>query len=216
MKTKLIIAAMLVAASLANAQMFAQLFGTTSRLPSGYRECNWIASTNALPYINTGIAPTLYGTDVAIDCMTLAANNRVWGCYEVIATVPNRYREYTTSSGLIYLGAAGGQSLNHSISNRAVISVVGKKAFTDGVQKYEYTGADATFTKTIHLFAELEGETVQKGRSRVYSAKIWTSGVLVRDFVPCLNPSNVPGMYDLVGGVFYENAGTGIFSYELK
>lgn len=215
MKRAITIAAMLAAAGLAGAQMFAQMFGTTSRLPAGYSECNYLESTGT-QYIDTGVAPTVYGTDVAIDCMTLAANNRVWGCSEVIATVQNRYREYTTSAGLIYLGVAAGQPLNHSISNRAVISVVGKKAFTDGVQKYEYTGADATFTKTIHLFAELDGTTVQKGRSRVYSAKIWTSGVLVRDFVPCLSPSNVPGMYDLVGATFSPNAGTGSFDYELK
>ena len=33
----------------------------------------------------------------------------------------------------------------------------------------------------------------------------------VRDFVPAKNASGVVGMYDLVGGRFYENAGTGDF-----
>ena len=47
---------------------------------------------------------------------------------------------------------------------------------------------------------------------RVYSFKMYSNEVLVRDFVPCYRKSdNVIGLYDRVNGKFYENLGTGTF-----
>ena len=40
-----------------------------------------------------------------------------------------------------------------------------------------------------------------------YYMKIYNNGVLVRDFVPCQNASNVVGLYDRVNGVFYTDTG---------
>ena len=46
----------------------------------------------------------------------------------------------------------------------------------------------------------------------MYSARVWDDdGVLVRNLIPCKDPSDAIGMYDLVNGVFYYNAGTGTF-----
>jgi hypothetical protein len=48
--------------------------------------------------------------------------------------------------------------------------------------------------------------------SKIKSCKIWDNDALVRDMIPCYRKSdNVVGMYDLVNGVFYTNAGTGAF-----
>ena len=47
---------------------------------------------------------------------------------------------------------------------------------------------------------------------KVYSCKIYDGTTLVRDYIPCYrNSDNEAGMYDLVNGVFYTNAGTGDF-----
>ena len=46
---------------------------------------------------------------------------------------------------------------------------------------------------------------------RVYYLKIYEAGVLVRNFIPCKDPSNVVGMYDSENDVFYSNAGSGSF-----
>ena len=41
---------------------------------------------------------------------------------------------------------------------------------------------------------------------RVYALKMWDAdGRLILDFVPCIDPSGVAGMYDVVGGAFYKN-----------
>lgn len=47
--------------------------------------------------------------------------------------------------------------------------------------------------------------------------KIWEDDVMVRNFVPCYRKSDyVAGLYDLVEGKFYTNAGTGDFITEPK
>ena len=49
-------------------------------------------------------------------------------------------------------------------------------------------------------------------KGRFFSAKIWDSGdVLVRDFIPVLDRSGTPCMYDKVNNQFYYNAGTDDF-----
>lgn len=44
---------------------------------------------------------------------------------------------------------------------------------------------------------------------RMYYFKIYDNGTLVRDLVPCINPSNVVGAYDIVNGVFYASENSG-------
>ena len=41
----------------------------------------------------------------------------------------------------------------------------------------------------------------------LYYMKIYDNNVLVRDFVPCQNASNVVGLYDKVNGIFYTDTG---------
>lgn len=48
--------------------------------------------------------------------------------------------------------------------------------------------------------------------TRLYYAKIWDNGTLVRDFVPAIE-NNHAGLYDTVTGRLYSNAGTGDFLY---
>ena len=46
---------------------------------------------------------------------------------------------------------------------------------------------------------------------KFYYLKLYDNDVLVRDFIPVLDPDGVPCMYDKVEGKFYYNAGTGQF-----
>ena len=40
----------------------------------------------------------------------------------------------------------------------------------------------------------------------IYFCQIFQNGEIVRDFVPCINPKGIAGMYDLVEGKFYQGA----------
>lgn len=46
---------------------------------------------------------------------------------------------------------------------------------------------------------------------RLYSAKLYDNGTLVRNFIPCQTTSGEIGLWDDVNSVFYGNAGTGTF-----
>ena len=48
---------------------------------------------------------------------------------------------------------------------------------------------------------------------RIFSCQIYDGGTLIRDYLPCRRKSDSkPGLYDLINGAFYPNAGTGEFT----
>jgi len=71
---------------------------------------------------------------------------------------------------------------------------------------------DNVTPSNARIFDTAGGYSQNKLKGKVYYCKIWENGVLVRNMIPCKNPSNVVGMYDTVNDVFYSNAGTGTFN----
>ena len=216
-KQAIIIAALVAGCGLLYGQMFAQRFGATStaRLPAEYQEVEYLESSGT-QYIDTTILFNLATAGVTIDCMGLAANNRMWGVTENIDGTTRRISEYFTSFGVAYVSLNVGVSLGHAISNRAVVAISGGEISLDGVKKGTYANGDIQFTRSFRLFGEIQGVgagTMTFGKSRVYSARLHVSAESVRDFVPARRVSdNVLGMYDLVSKVFFTNAGTGSFT----
>lgn len=51
-------------------------------------------------------------------------------------------------------------------------------------------------------------------KGSIYFSAIWDNGALVRLFAPCVNSSNVYGLYDLVNKQFYQSAGSSQFGEE--
>lgn len=66
--------------------------------------------------------------------------------------------------------------------------------------------------QNLKLFGFDQLGTMGVGYVDVEYCKLWDNGVLVRDLVPAKNASDVVGMYDLVSGQFFTNAGTGDFA----
>lgn len=63
---------------------------------------------------------------------------------------------------------------------------------------------------TWDIYGEAPDSRMMRGR--LYWCRIYQNGALIRDYVPCVRMSdNEPGLYDLSGGRFYENAGSGSF-----
>ena len=50
--------------------------------------------------------------------------------------------------------------------------------------------------------------------ANLYYAKIYDKDTLVRDFVPVIDSSGIPCLYDKVEDKFYYNEGSGEFLYE--
>lgn len=62
---------------------------------------------------------------------------------------------------------------------------------------------------TLFLLAYCDNGSAMCNTWTVYRSQIYRSGILIRDFIPCINPSNIIGMYDIVNNVFYSPQGTG-------
>ena len=84
--------------------------------------------------------------------------------------------------------------------------------FIDGTKIANYSSFAST--STIYLF-----NLNLSGGNYVSKAKIWSykqtrNGEQIRDFMPVLDNSNVPCLYDKVSKTFFYNQGTGEFGYE--
>lgn len=76
-----------------------------------------------------------------------------------------------------------------------------------------------TFSNSLNICAfvsysrdssRLEWEN--NGKTILYSLQLYNNGTIIRNYIPCYRKiDGVAGLYDLVNGVFYTNAGTGEF-----
>ena len=84
-----------------------------------------------------------------------------------------------------------------------------KQCILDGVVLATETRALGTTNENIFLFSWNDQYHYE---GKIYNCKIWKSGELVRNFVPCYRKAdNEVGMFDTVNNVFYTNSGTGSF-----
>ena len=155
---------------------------------------NYIQSTGT-QYIDTGI-PAKDITDSFIDFrfVTVGATE-----LEVMATyVDGTNRMQCGWSGSEFkTGAGATYSQTSSPTARTTATCVP-------------VGSPAT---TVYLFAQNQGNAPKwQCKAEIYSCNISTAVGKVRDFIPCKTPAGTVGLYDLVGGQFYGNSGTGAFT----
>lgn len=68
-------------------------------------------------------------------------------------------------------------------------------------------GTSFSNNHTIYAFAYNDGGKPGDYSSlRLYSLKLYDNGILVRDYIPCMDNNGVYGLYDKVNGVFYASA----------
>lgn len=166
----------------------------SSRVPVGYTEVEWIQSSGT-QYIDTGV-PAKDITDSFIDFRFVSVGTAE---LEVMASYidgNNRLQcGWTGSAFKTGTGATYSQTADSTARTTATCVPVGSPA------------------STVYLFAQNQGNAPKwQCKAEIYSCNISTAVGKVRDFVPCKNPSGTVGLYDLVGGQFYGNSGTGTFT----
>lgn len=73
--------------------------------------------------------------------------------------------------------------------------------------------SSARNTVNLEMYLFRDNARNKNGKCKIYNAKFYKSGTLVRDIYPCYRKSdNKSGMYDLVTDTFYTNAGSGEFT----
>lgn len=191
--------------------------GPKRYMPKEYEKLEYIEGTGT-QYINTNFNPS-NNTRVVTELMPTTNDNAMgfFGAYPNNDFTTNSYGlYYSSSSGLAYSNFKSDSSFNRSKIE------YGKKHFVDKNKNLLYidnelvlTHTSATFQSTIplHIFKLNFNSNPRYAKLRVYDFKIYENDDLVRHFIPAKRKSdNVIGMYDMVSGQFFTNAGTGSFT----
>ena len=188
-------------------------------LPSGYKRLEYIQS-NGAQYIDTGVAGS---SEMRVVCTIsnwpkTATDTTIFGCrssgsgsdkFQIVCTGTGVYRSDYYNSNVNLTDMA-------SIGDTPVTIDKNKNVTTFSNTTTSYTNTSGTFTSkyNIYVFALNTAGTAHVFTSgvKLYSARIYSSGNLVRDFIPCKNASGAVGLWDDANSVFYQNAGTGSFT----
>ena len=180
-------------------------------LPSGYTQVEYIQSSGT-QYIDTGF---------------LAKNNT-----RIVASLAHHDDNFCVfgarGNGAGFMLYHGSGAYNRMYGSNYltldVTNTVGAKTSVDmngasntlTIQGKSFTLPSSSFSLSypMYLFRFNDGGSLGdiKGSISLYSCQIYDNGTLVRDYVPCKNSSGTVGLYDVVNGVFYANAGTGTFT----
>lgn len=187
-------------------------FVLAPKLPSGYTELEYIQSSGT-QYIDTGFKPNQDTRVVTKFDMTQTdtAWRKLWG---------SGSGSYDLDFALWNDGTTKLQSYYGTKTNNAV-PITSMSLNVDANKNiWEYSGETITFDKnnftcaySMYLFNVNKDNSPEylPGMMKLYFFKIYNNDVLVRDFIPCKNPSGAIGLYDSVNNQFYQNAGSGTF-----
>lgn len=205
----------------ANSLNYLKAFGKCEQigLPVGYTQVEYLESTGT-QYINTGVNLS-NNSNVEINAQ-LTATQRNKSYYLFGSSIDNsRYMiavsgyfnsyivDLLSSSNRITssLSSFDGEFHTHKITNLSY--------YIDGILQGSKPSVTFTNNSSAYIFDVRDrstASTVGTQKWKIKYCKIWNGNNLIRNFIPCINPSNVAGMYDTVNDVFYTNAGTGTFT----
>ena len=199
-----------------------------SRLPSGYKEVEYIESTGT-QYINTGFKPTIYTSiETVFSTKQSSSDTNLFG---------SRIRGnlYNSNDYTVWVNTSNGKGIACHFPTRGDTSIDTKWVYKGNIIDtptkllitpenikvndalvYTFSGTRIEYEPALnaYMFAKNQGGGVNlPGKFRVYYFQIYDNAELVRDFIPCYHKADGEiGMYDMVNDVFYTNAGTGAFS----
>lgn len=194
-------------------------------LPDGYTQLQYIES-HGTEYIDTGFKPN-QNTRLVVDVGEPTSGYdlpNVSQCIFGARTAPNdnAYNFFMRSDGtgnpsLDDYGTTRQNTGTEFTYDRATID---KNKNVTSINSTTYTHTEQTFAcpYTLYIFGCNTSDTVTfMCTIRFYSFRIYSSSedgndLLIRNFIPVKNPDGEYGLYDLVDGKFYSNAGTGAFT----
>lgn len=183
------------------------------RLPEGYTELEYIESSGT-QWINTGFTPnqdTRVVCDVVFPGTTGTSGKYVFGSRTTLAQNSYTYFSYNSKYETTY-NTQDNVCYQNLITGRFIVDKNKNITTTNGTE-YSHTYANFTCPGPLYLFAlNNNGSLFGGGSLSLYSCQIYDNEALVRDFIPCTDPSGAVGLYDLVNASFYANAGTGTFT----
>ena len=178
-------------------------------LQSGYKQLEYIQSSGT-QYIDTGFKPnqnTKFEVDLAItntSCHVFGARTSYLNKAFVLFWASN-------SDFCIQMADSKFNGGAFDTTKRYKVTMTSSQLFLDDNLQVSYSVGDFQCEQNAWLMSCYSSSASEYARGKLYSAKIYDGNTLVRNFIPCKNPSEVVGMYDLVNSKFYGNSGSGSF-----
>ena len=190
----------------------------SSRVPAGYTEVEWIQSSGS-QYIDTGVsAPEGCRVQCKVAYTSLSSTLAVvFGSHDAASPY---YRNFLAATSSTWeLGAYGTADFSSPTVNTEyeidASTKSGEIACTINGTAYSINQSIAPSAQrsalSVYLFALHYADGLFPAKMKAWWYKVYVGGTLVRDFIPCKNPSGAVGLYDTVNGTFYGNSGTGVF-----
>ena len=170
----------------------------SSRVPAGYTEVEWIQGTGT-QYIDTGLVCNKADDyELNLDCHL--TNNAFFAG-------ANGYMQFQAS-------ITGGVRCNLKVAYKNNVETISVddvvKSTKDWTSEYSSANVKIGLFRLGGANNGWQSTNIQSGK--IYSGSIKKSVEIVRRFLPCKNTDGVAGLYDLVGGTFYTNTGSGAFT----
>ena len=194
---------------------------TNKPLPKGYTEVEYLESTGTqyidLNYLltnNTRFEIYAQSTDAT------QANNTLIGCGTDGSSADRVQVHFGSTAGTATIRLDGTLSNTVNVSTNkfsAIVDIKNKKASINGTEIVSTFSGSICKNVKVALFNRMVNgsiiESAYYAKARVYKLTFYENGTLVRDFIPCLDASNVPCLYDFVTKTAFYNQGTGTFTY---
>lgn len=184
-------------------------------LPSGYTQVEYIQSSGT-QYIDTGFKPkATTRTVMKADVTAVSEWSAFFGTRNATSQTASKAYLAAASSSTQYRSDYFGSALSINVNTTVKMTTVDKNKNVCTFNDDTITNPSSVATASANMFLlalNNAGSAQYFLNAKLYSCNIYDNDVLVRDFVPCKNPSGVVGLYDVVNGVFYQNAGTGEFT----
>lgn len=193
-------------------------------LPEGYTRIDYIGTTGSGSgssgsgqYIGTGVVLN-QDSRVVCEVMAQGIGTSQGNIYGARASGSSRVFAGRAMSGGWQIGYGSGYNTGSVPVDTTKWSIIDHNKnvlYVDGVLAFEreYVTFETPYPA---LIGATRAASVYYGSAYFRNFKIYQADVLVRDFLPCLNPDGKPGMYDLVEGKFYGNDGSGEFSLDIN
>lgn len=189
-----------------------------SILPTGYTQLKYIEGTGT-QCINTLIQPT-EKTFLLIQFAPTNLTKTEWWFGVRSSNRTEMFGFYSESDTVVYdfFGSSTSSTTIPSLSGEIVTLQKGSGVtnLLYGNNEEIINNSSSSFTSSLDLYlftANLAGSIASSTRcsGKLYGCSIYEDNILVRQYIPCQNPEQNIGLYDMVNSVFYENVGTGTF-----
>lgn len=184
-------------------------------LPDGYTEVKYIESTSTC-YVSIGLKMNYATTVLELDIEPKNYYGKVEEFFFNVSGGSGNYvnvsRRSENEMSYRYYGAYAKQ-FEKNVSNQRICVVYDgpSKEIRIGDSAFSIATNNSTTQYNVTIFSYNSSSDSRSPISFLYGATLETDGTMMGHFIPCINPSGVAGLYDIIRNKFYGNSGDGTF-----